>query len=143
MNSQTVRFFLQSSFSYAQIIILSFSLFKRLTTIYLTLIEPKHRGFAFVTYTSAADAADAIDNMDMNELRGRVLRVNLARPQKTPVSGMGNRASVFSFFAFMCCVVWLLNISLARSLGIRRMASTICQASCTEWWCWISRNCTC
>lgn len=44
--------------------------------------EAKHRGFGFVTYSSAEDAQDAIDNMDMNELRGRVLKVNLARPMK-------------------------------------------------------------
>ncbi|KAF8592733.1 RNA-binding domain-containing protein [Ramaria rubella] len=52
----------------------------------------KHRGFAFVTFTQALDAQDAIDNMDMNEFRGRVLKVNLAKPQKGPVQGAGNRA---------------------------------------------------
>ncbi|EIN07342.1 RNA-binding domain-containing protein [Punctularia strigosozonata HHB-11173 SS5] len=54
--------------------------------------EGKHRGFAFVTYTSAEDAQDAIDNMDLNELRGRVLKVSLARPMKTPAQLGGNRA---------------------------------------------------
>ncbi|KAF9075271.1 RNA-binding domain-containing protein [Rhodocollybia butyracea] len=54
--------------------------------------EAKHRGFAFVTYGSAADAQDAIDNMDLNELRGRVIKVNLARPMKTPMQLGGNRA---------------------------------------------------
>ncbi|KAF9530932.1 hypothetical protein CPB83DRAFT_762351 [Crepidotus variabilis] len=44
--------------------------------------DPKHRGFAFVTFSSSADAQDAMDNMDMNELKGRVLKVNLARPMK-------------------------------------------------------------
>ncbi|TFK55052.1 RNA-binding domain-containing protein [Heliocybe sulcata] len=44
--------------------------------------EAKHRGFGFVTYSSPEDAQDAIDNMDLNELRGRVLKVNLARPIK-------------------------------------------------------------
>jgi len=54
---------------------------------------PKHRGFAFITYTSTADAQDAIDNMDMNELKGRVLKVNLARPMKTAAANLsGNRA---------------------------------------------------
>ncbi|KLO13526.1 RNA-binding domain-containing protein [Schizopora paradoxa] len=53
---------------------------------------PKHRGFAFVTYESASDAQDAIDNMDLNELKSRVIRVSLARPQKTPMAGLGNRA---------------------------------------------------
>ncbi|KAG5645227.1 hypothetical protein DXG03_006644 [Asterophora parasitica] len=54
--------------------------------------EAKHRGFAFVTYTSSADAQDAIDNMDLNELRGKVIKVNLARPMKTPLQLGGNRA---------------------------------------------------
>ncbi|KAI0670294.1 RNA-binding domain-containing protein [Trametes maxima] len=54
--------------------------------------EVKHRGFAFVTYSSSADAQDAIDNMDLNELNGRVLRVNLARPMKGPLQPQGNRA---------------------------------------------------
>jgi peptidyl-prolyl isomerase E (cyclophilin E) len=57
--------------------------------------EPKHRGYGFVTFGSPADALDAIDNMDMNELKGRVLNVNLARPMKGPVQPMGNRAGAF------------------------------------------------
>ncbi|KAF9264650.1 RNA-binding domain-containing protein [Marasmius fiardii PR-910] len=54
--------------------------------------DAKHRGFAFVTYGSSADAQDAIDNMDLNELKGRVIKVNLARPMKTPMQLGGNRA---------------------------------------------------
>ncbi|KAK7470185.1 hypothetical protein VKT23_001623 [Stygiomarasmius scandens] len=54
--------------------------------------DGKHRGFAFVTYGSTSDAQDAIDNMDLNELKGRVLRVNLAKPMKTPTQLGGNRA---------------------------------------------------
>ncbi|KAI0725132.1 RNA-binding domain-containing protein [Fomitopsis betulina] len=54
--------------------------------------EVKHRGFAFVSFASPADAQDAIDNMDLNELKGRVLKVNLARQVKAPVQGAGNRA---------------------------------------------------
>lgn len=56
------------------------------------LLESRHRGFAFVSFTSQQDAQDAIDNMDMNELEGRVLKVSLARPQKATVQGAGNRA---------------------------------------------------
>jgi len=52
----------------------------------------KHRGFAFVTFSSPEDAQDAIDNMDLNELQGRVLKVNLARHTKAPIQGLGNRA---------------------------------------------------
>jgi len=55
--------------------------------------EAKHRGFGFVTFGSPADAQDAIDNMNLNELRGRVLKVNLARPMKGVLqAGAGNRA---------------------------------------------------
>jgi len=54
--------------------------------------EQKHRGFAFVTYGSTADAQDAIDNMDLNELRGKVIKVSLARPMKAPIQPLGNRA---------------------------------------------------
>ncbi|EMD38400.1 hypothetical protein CERSUDRAFT_113554 [Gelatoporia subvermispora B] len=54
--------------------------------------ETKHRGFGFVTYASSADAQDAIDNMDLNELNGRVLKVSIARPLKAPLQGLGNRA---------------------------------------------------
>jgi len=59
---------------------------------------PKHRGFAFITFSSQADAQDAIDNMDLNELKGKVLRVNLARPMKAAMlNPQGNRASAFHF----------------------------------------------
>ena len=40
----------------------------------------KHKGFAFVQYDEVADAAEAMDNMHNAELFGRVLRVNLAKP---------------------------------------------------------------
>ena len=40
----------------------------------------KHRGFGFVEYESAEDAAAAIDNMNDSELFGRAIRVNLAKP---------------------------------------------------------------
>lgn len=42
----------------------------------------KHRGFAFIEFEAAEDAAAAIDNMNDSELFGRTIRVNLAKPQK-------------------------------------------------------------
>ncbi|KAG2157138.1 RNA-binding domain-containing protein [Suillus clintonianus] len=54
--------------------------------------EFKHRGFAFVTYSSPTDAQDAIDNMDLNELQGKVLKVNQAKPMKGLQPPDGNRA---------------------------------------------------
>ncbi|TFK76411.1 RNA-binding domain-containing protein [Pluteus cervinus] len=54
--------------------------------------QQKHRGFAFVTFGSAQDAQDAIDNMDLNELKGKVIKVSLARPMRGPIQPLGNRA---------------------------------------------------
>ncbi|CAG0879799.1 unnamed protein product [Cyprideis torosa] len=42
----------------------------------------KHRGFAFVEFETAEDAAAAIDNMNDSELYGRTIRVNVAKPLK-------------------------------------------------------------
>ncbi|XP_059166979.1 uncharacterized protein LOC131949207 [Physella acuta] len=42
----------------------------------------KHRGFGFVEFETAEDAAHAIDNMNESELFGRTIRVNLAKPMK-------------------------------------------------------------
>lgn len=42
----------------------------------------KHRGFAFVEFESAEDAADAVDNMNDAEIYGRTIRVNIAKPNK-------------------------------------------------------------
>lgn len=40
----------------------------------------KHRGFAFVQFEDKDDAAEAIDNMNNAELFGRVLKVNISKP---------------------------------------------------------------
>eukprot|EP00326_Haptolina_ericina_P045180 CAMPEP_0181239084 /NCGR_PEP_ID=MMETSP1096-20121128/39728_1 /TAXON_ID=156174 ORGANISM="Chrysochromulina ericina, Strain CCMP281" /NCGR_SAMPLE_ID=MMETSP1096 /ASSEMBLY_ACC=CAM_ASM_000453 /LENGTH=115 /DNA_ID=CAMNT_0023334723 /DNA_START=70 /DNA_END=417 /DNA_ORIENTATION=+ len=40
----------------------------------------KHRGFAFVQFEDKDDAAEAMDNMNNAELYGRVLKVNLSKP---------------------------------------------------------------
>lgn len=55
------------------------------------LLGDKPRGFAFISFSNALDAQDAIDNYDMNELpghegKGKYLKVNLARPD-TKISG--------------------------------------------------------
>lgn len=42
----------------------------------------KHRGFAFIEFESAEDAAYAIDNMDNSEIYGKTIRVNIAKPIK-------------------------------------------------------------
>lgn len=98
--------------------------------------EPKHRGFAFVTFGSSADAQDAIDNMDMNELKGRVLKVNLARPMKGALQPNGNRASKCPSFSFSVLYSDTNgpNVSVYyRSLGIRGMVKRACKTSGTIW----------
>ncbi|XP_045158884.2 peptidyl-prolyl cis-trans isomerase E-like [Mercenaria mercenaria] len=42
----------------------------------------KHRGFAFIEFELAEDAAAAIDNMNDAELFGKTIRCNLAKPMK-------------------------------------------------------------
>uniref|UniRef100_I2CRH6 RRM domain-containing protein n=1 Tax=Nannochloropsis gaditana (strain CCMP526) TaxID=1093141 RepID=I2CRH6_NANGC len=44
--------------------------------------ENTTRGFGFVHFESAEDAAAAIDNMEGAELLGRVLKCNVARPMQ-------------------------------------------------------------
>ena len=88
--------------------------------IYILYAEPKHRGFAFITFGSSADAQDAIDNMDMNELKGRVLKVNLARPMKGALQPNGNRASAshrlsFLFALYLMVPMFLSAISVWES----------------------------
>lgn len=46
-----------------------------------------------MTFSNQADALDAIDNMDMNTFHGKVLKVNMAKPQKLTGQSLGNRPS--------------------------------------------------
>jgi RNA recognition motif-containing protein len=98
------------------------------------LLENRHRGFAFVTFTSQQDAQDAIDNMDMNELEGRVLKVSLARPQKVNVQGAGNRAGA-SLGITLPYLGMHIPIHDPFSLGVRRMVKAACKAAFRERWC--------
>ncbi|WVQ88772.1 hypothetical protein IAS59_002509 [Cryptococcus gattii] len=58
----------------------------------------KHRGYAFITFSSAADAQEAIDNYDLNQLpgyqgSGKFLKCSLAQPSKyVDESGRNDRA---------------------------------------------------
>lgn len=47
-----------------------------------SLVATKHRGYAFITFTEEDDADDAIDNMNLNEVHGNVITVNVAKAQK-------------------------------------------------------------
>lgn len=56
--------------------------------------EP-HRGFGYVEFEMAADAADAIDNMDRSELYGQVIKVAAAKPQKDASERLGSKTAVW------------------------------------------------
>lgn len=63
----------------------------------LTFPPGKHRGYAFITFANPADAQDAIDNYDLNELpgyrgQGKFLKCSIAAPNKFGnVAGSGNK----------------------------------------------------
>ena len=57
--------------------------------------EP-HRGFAYVEFEDAADAKEAIDNMDQAELFGRVIKVSQAKPPKSATEGLGSKTAVWA-----------------------------------------------
>lgn len=42
--------------------------------------QQPHRGFGFVVFAAEDEAEDAIDNMNLNEIEGRIVNVSLARP---------------------------------------------------------------
>lgn len=54
-----------------------------------------HRGFGYVEFESAGDAADAIDNMDRSELYGQVIKVAAAKPQKEHNEGLGSKTAIW------------------------------------------------
>lgn len=64
--------------------------------------------------------------MDLNELKGRVIKVNLAKPMKGLLSAPGqNRASTLQ----IAVKRWHdLTLYYYYSLGIGRMATAACQA---------------
>ena len=59
-----------------------------------TIIKDKHsgqsKGFGFVEMTSKAEGQSAIDGLNGNELKGKALKVNEARP-RTESRGRGGR----------------------------------------------------
>lgn len=57
--------------------------------------KEQHRGFGYVEFETAADASDAIDNMDRSELYGAVIKVAAAKPQKDANEGLGSKTAVW------------------------------------------------
>lgn len=54
-----------------------------------------HRGFGYVEFEVAADAKEAIDNMDQSEFFGRVIKVAPAKPQKDSNEGLGSKTAIW------------------------------------------------
>ncbi|KAK0526610.1 hypothetical protein OC834_000011 [Tilletia horrida] len=61
--------------------------------------QGRHRGFGFITFSSRAEAEDAIDNMHLNTItlpgaqqQERTITVTLAKPMRTAMTASGNRA---------------------------------------------------
>lgn len=54
-----------------------------------------HRGFAYVEFEDAADAKEAIDNMDQSEFFGRVLKVSQAKAPKSADEGLGSKTALW------------------------------------------------
>jgi peptidyl-prolyl isomerase E (cyclophilin E) len=48
----------------------------------LDMASGKHKGFCFIEYEEREDAAAAMDNMHNSELMGKVIKVNIAQPQR-------------------------------------------------------------
>lgn len=55
-----------------------------------------HRGFGYVEFEEAADAKEAIENMDQSELFGRTIKVAMARPEKKSEMGeLGSKTAIW------------------------------------------------
>lgn len=61
-----------------------------------------HRGFGYVEFEDAADAKEAINNMDQSELYGRVIKVAMAKPDRrdTGEAGLGSTVAIWEQ---VCC----------------------------------------
>jgi RNA recognition motif-containing protein len=62
--------------------------------------KEEHRGFGYVEFETAADANEAIDNMDRSELYGQVIKVAAAKPQKNANEGLGSKTAIWEQVCF-------------------------------------------
>lgn len=65
-----------------------------------------HRGFAYVEYEDAADAKEAIDNMDQSEFFGRVLKVSQAKAPKSADEGLGSKTAIWEKVNFQRLLIY-------------------------------------
>ena len=67
-----------------------------------------HRGFGYVEFEEAADAKEAIDNMDQSEIYGRVIKVAMAKPdvkREGAGSGLGSTTAIWEQVCELSCAV--------------------------------------
>jgi hypothetical protein len=73
-------------------------------------IADPHRGFAFIEFDDPSDAQDAIDNMNLSEMFGKTLRVNLAKPGvvsgQTPFNMKAGNNLLFESIIYFFAQVW-------------------------------------
>lgn len=79
-----------------------------------------HRGFGYVEFETATDAADAIDNMDRSELYGSVIKVAAAKPQKDHTEGLGSKTAVWEQVRSHIPCIWRCRLlTILRKAGWR------------------------
>lgn len=84
-----------------------------------------HKGFAYVEYEDAADAKEAIDNMDQAEFFGRTIRVSQAKAPKSAQEGLGSKTAVWEQVRFNAINIMRLATGqltrCSRRVGSRKM----------------------
>jgi hypothetical protein len=80
-----------------------------------------HRGFGYVEFEAATDAADAIDNMDRSELYGQVIKVAAAKPQKDHTEGLGSKTAVWEQVRSRVIFLMFQLLTMHRRAGWRSM----------------------
>lgn len=81
-----------------------------------------HRGFAYVEYEDAADAKEAIDNMDQSEFFGRILKVSQAKAPKSADEGLGSKTAIWEK---VCLIISALTHSMLTERA-GRLAGRAC-----------------
>jgi RNA recognition motif-containing protein len=78
-----------------------------------------HRGFGYVEFEDAADAKEAIDNMDQSELYGRVIKVAMAKPDRkdTGEVGLGSTTAIWE----QVCCIFLMPVIAVLTLWHRKV----------------------
>lgn len=84
--------------------------------------KKQHRGFGFVTFSINADALDAVDNMHLNELNGRVSFVLLFPFHESNIYNA--RLTYFLLFPPTCVASQILKVNLAKPMKAQMSAGS-------------------